>query len=96
MKINKELQEFVNKNNVLISPQNPREISLDELKIWFREKKNLHCDIYFGAYSEKWEINNYIIDIVKIKKYKLDIKSKLYTSYEEALEIVLKEMSKLV
>ena len=96
MKINKELQEFVDKNNVLIPPQNPREISLEELKIWFREKKNLHCDIYFGAYSEKWEINNYIIDIIKIKKYKLDIKSKLYDSYEDALKIVLTEMSKLI
>ena len=87
MKLNKELQEFIDKNNVITPPQNPKEISLEELKTWFRQEKKLHCDIYFGSHSEKWEINNYIIDTVKIKKYKLEIKSKLYNSYEDALEI---------
>ena len=96
MKLNKELQEFIDKNNVLTPPQNPREISLEELKTWFRQEKKLHCDIYFGAHSEKWEINNYIINITKTKKYKLEIKSRLYDSYEDALEIVLVEMGKLV
>ena len=36
MKLNKELQEFVDKNNVIIPPQNPQEISLEELKTYLK------------------------------------------------------------
>lgn len=67
-----------------------------DIQEWLRTKKGLHPEIFFSTYHEKWQINNFFIDVRKNKK--IDRKNNkviLYASYEEAREAILKELLKL-
>lgn len=63
---------------------------------WLRNEKHLHVDIYLGSKTFKWEINNWIIDLKHEKKIKWPLPVKIYESYEEALEVCLQEIIKLL
>ena len=66
-----------------------------ELQEYLRNEKNLHVDIYLGSKTFKWEINNWIIDLKHQKKIKWTLPTRVYNSYEDALEICLQEMLKI-
>ena len=77
----------------------PKEIFIEdqaELQSFLRNQKHLHVDIYLGSKTFKWEINNWIIDLKHKKKIKWPTSNKLYDSYEEALNICLIEILKLI
>jgi hypothetical protein len=64
-----------------------------DIQEWLRTKKGLHPEIFFSTYHEKWQINNFFIDVRKNKKIdRKNTKVILYVSYEEAREAILKEL----
>lgn len=94
--ISKETKELVKSKNILSSNQSLDELTQDNLKNYLRNEKNLHVDIYLGSKSFMWEINNWIIDLKHKKKIKWTLPTRIYETYEEALEICLQEMLKLL
>jgi len=67
-----------------------------DIQEWLRTKKGLHPEIFFSTYHEKWQINNFFIDVRKNKKIdRKNTKVILYVSYEEAREAILKELLNL-
>ncbi len=89
MKLNKELSDLCLLKDLNFKDQH-------ELQNYLRNEKHLHVDIYLGSKSFKWEINNWIIDLKHKRKIKWTAGVKIYDSYEEALNICLKEMLKLI
>ena len=90
MKISKETIELCKIKN--IAEFN----SKSELQTYLRNEKRLHVDIYLGSKTFKWEINNWIIDLKHEKKIKWTLPTRLYNTYEDALEVCLQEMLKLL
>lgn len=67
-----------------------------DIQEWLRIKKGLHPEVFFSTYHEKWQINNFFIDVKKNKKVdRKNTKVILYVSYEEAREAILKELLNL-
>lgn len=67
-----------------------------DIQEWLRTKKGLHPEVFFSTYHEKWQINNFFIDVKKNKKIdRKNTKVVLYVSYEEAREAILKELLSL-
>ena len=89
MKINKITQELLKSKEIFIENQS-------ELQTFLRNEKHLHVDIYLGAKTFKWEINNWIIDLKHQKKIKWPLPARVYETYEDALEVCLQEMIKLL
>ena len=96
MKINKETQELITSKNLLIPELMVGKTNQEVIKTWLRHEKNLHVDIYLGSKSWKWEINTWIIDLKHQKKIKWTRPVKIYDTYEDALEVCLQEMIKLL
>lgn len=66
--------------------------TLPELEWWLREKKLLHCEIFFSMFHKKWALNNYLIDLKKFKKIELEGKAINYETYSEALLTAIEKM----
>lgn len=68
------------------------EEKLQEIEIWIRNKKHIHCEIFFSMFHKKWSLNNYLIDLKKLKKIEFDSKTIFYEEYDDALEKAIEEM----
>ena len=96
MKINKETQGLLESKNLIIPDLIIGNNNQEVIKTWLRNEKHLHVDIYLGSKSWKWEINTWIIDLKHQKKIKWTKPVKIYDTYEDALEVCLQEMIKLL
>lgn len=59
---------------------------------WLRNSKNIHGELFFSMFHKKWSINNYFIDLKKLKKIERNSKNEMYESYKEALTASIGEM----
>lgn len=59
---------------------------------WLRTSKNIHAELFFSMFHKKWSINNYFIDLKKLKKIDRNAKSIMYETYGEAQEVSIREM----
>jgi hypothetical protein len=64
---------------------------------WLRTKKGIHPEIFFSTYHEKWQINNFFVDVIKNKKInRKGTKVSFYLQYEDAREEALLEILSLI
>jgi hypothetical protein len=70
--------------------------SLTEIQDWLRIDKNIYCEIFFSMYHKKWSINNYFIDLKKLKKINWDYTSQKFDDFDEALILAIDEMLKKI
>lgn len=61
------------------------ENSIIPLEWWLRDEKFLHCEIFFSMFHKTWSINNYIIDLKKLKKIEINEKFLQFENYPKAL-----------
>ena len=69
--------------------------SLVSLEWWLRLKKLIHCEIFYSTFHKSWYINNYFLDLKKMKRIDHDLPSKKFENYTDALEYAITEMLKL-
>lgn len=69
-----------------------KENSLMHLEWWLREEKNIHCEIFLSMFHKKWAINNYLIDLKKLKKIELTGKLPQFETYPLALKFAIEQM----
>lgn len=73
------------------------ESKITDLQEWIRISKGIHPEIFFSTYHEKWQINNFFVDVKKNKKIdRKGIKVSFYPSYEEAREAAILEILNLI
>ena len=73
------------------------ESKISDLQEWLRISKGIHPEIFFSTYHEKWQINNFFVDIRKNKKIdRKSVKIKMFFSYEEAREEAIREILNLI
>ena len=87
--LSKALKELCNQKSLNFD-------NLYELQEYIRNEKQLHIDIYLGSKSFLWEINNNIIQLGKKKKIKYTGPTNNYVTYEQALDVALIELVKLL
>lgn len=63
---------------------------------WLRKDKQIHCEIFFSMFHKKWSINNYFIDMNKLKKIDHGCKTTYFETYEEVQVFSISEMLKKV
>lgn len=66
--------------------------TLPSLEWWLRDKKKIHCEIFFSMFHKKWAINGYFIDLKKLKKIEHSAKDIKFDTYIEALEYSIEQM----
>lgn len=69
------------------------DFSLPSVEWWLRIQKHLHCEIFFSMFHKKWSVNNYIINLKKLKKIEIDGKIPQYEDYSDALEFAIEQMT---
>lgn len=62
------------------------------IREWLAITKHIHVELFFSMFHKKWSINNYFIDLKKLKKIERNAKSLQYENYNDALEVSLREM----
>ena len=65
---------------------------LSSIELWLRDIKQIHCEIFFSMFHKKWFINNYFIDLKKLKKIEHGLKETRFESYNDALEFAIQQM----
>lgn len=73
------------------------ELKIPDIQEWLRKEKGIHPEIFFSTYHEKWQINNFFVDVKKNKKIdRKQSKVQMFLSYEDARESAIKEILTLI
>ena len=69
--------------------------SLYELQGWIHNKHSLHAEIFFSMYHKTWSVNNYFIDLKKLKRISWDC-GRTFVNHIDALKEALENMLELI
>lgn len=70
---------------------------ISDLQEWLRIEKGLHPEIFFSTYHEKFQINNFFVDVKKHKKInRKETRVQMFLEFEDARESAIKELLNLI
>lgn len=70
--------------------------SLEDIKTWIRREHHLHPEIYFSKFYKQWSVGNFFLNTKKGKSVPWEYFDHKYDTYEEALELSIKELLKII